>query len=292
MVRDYLCFGVTPKEFVLFDFLHKTYREKKTFLPDYLKDVLSIKYTGFDKFERDLQDKFHFYELLSPFFARPVMKLTSQTAFETFDEFCKKENSVFIKPLKASYGRGACVYEYKKDSCKLFYTDLLADTGNEYIIESLIRQDAKMAQFNQSSVNTIRLPSIISNGSFTVLGAFMRTGRKGFIVDNGGSGGIFSAIDSNTGRVVTDGMDIKGFVYKHHPDSGISFKGFAIPQWSELLKLAEQAHRLLQGHKYVAWDFAYTSNGWVLIEGNWGQFLSQFVTGVGLKKQFVKLMNN
>lgn len=48
----------------------------------------------------------------------------------------------------------------------------------------------------------------------------------------------------------------------------------------------------MKGHKYIAWDFAYTPNGWVLIEGNWGQFLSQFATGKGLRKQFEKLINN
>lgn len=48
----------------------------------------------------------------------------------------------------------------------------------------------------------------------------------------------------------------------------------------------------MKGHKYIAWDFAYTPNGWVLIEGNWGQFLSQFATGKGLRKRFEKLMNN
>ena len=28
----------------------------------------------------------------------------------------------------------------------------------------------------------------------------------------------------------------------------------------------------MSDHIYVGWDFALTDNGWVLIEGNWGQF--------------------
>lgn len=292
MVRDYLYFGVTPKEFVLFDFLHKSFWQKSTFLPDQLKDKLSIQATGLEKFKRDLQDKYHFYELLSPFFKRKLLKLDSHTSFEDFDKFCKEQARIFIKPLDASYGKGASKFEYSKEQCRLLYEELTSNSAKGYVLESLILQDDLMAKFNSSSVNTVRLPTIVNDSGFHVLGAFMRTGRKGSIVDNGGSGGIISAIDTKKGIVVSDGVDEKGLRYSKHPDSGEPFRGFAVPQWQELLAIAENAHRHLKGHKYVAWDFAYTSTGWVLIEGNWGQFLSQFATGKGLKKEFVELMNN
>lgn len=292
MVRDYLFFGVTPKEFVLFDFLHKDFHQKATFLPDQLKDKLSMKYTGLEKFKSDLQDKYHFYELLSPFFKRHVMKLTAKTSLEAFQKFCCDEQTVFVKPLKASYGIGACMFEDKKESSLQLYERLMSNPANEYIVETFIQQDDEMAIFNSSSVNTVRIPSVLNNDGFHVIGAFMRTGRKGNIVDNGGSGGIFSAIDIGSGCIVTDGMDENGFVYSKHPDTGIIFKGFRIPKWDELLSIAEQAHRKMGGHKYIAWDFAYTKNGWVLIEGNWGQFLSQFVTGIGLKEKFVNMMED
>ena len=292
MVRDYLYFGVTPNEFVLFDFLNKSFRDKGSFLPDQLKDKLSMQTTGLDKFKRDLQDKYHFYELLSPYFKRRLLKLDSTITFEMFDAFCKEQQNVFIKPLNASYGIGACKFEYDSNECRILYDRLTEDSETEYVVETLISQADVMAKFNLSSVNTVRLPTILNDKGFHVLGAFMRTGRKGSIVDNGGSGGIISAIDTNNGKVFSDGIDEKGFKYSKHPDSGITFKGFIIPSWEELLKMAETAHRHLKGHKYVAWDFAYTSEGWALIEGNWGQFLSQFATGIGLKKDFLELMNN
>lgn len=292
MVRDYLYFGVTPKEFVLFDFLHKNYQQKAAFLPDQLKDKLSMKYTGLDKFKSDLQDKYHFYELLSPFFKRHVMKLTAKTSLEAFQKFCLDEQLVFIKPLNASYGIGACKFDYNEENCQYLYEKLMSNSANEYIVEALIKQDDEMAKFNSSSVNTVRIPTVLNKEGFHILGAFMRTGRMGSIVDNGGSGGIFSAIDAESGCIVTDGMDENGFIYSKHPDTGITFKGYSIPKWNELVNIAENAHRKMGGHKYIAWDFAYTKNGWVLIEGNWGQFLSQFVTGIGLKEKFVKLMED
>jgi hypothetical protein len=43
-------------------------------------------------------------------------------------------------------------------------------------------------------------------------------------------------------------------------------------------------------HRYIGWDFALTDDGWVLIEGNWGQFLSQYVDKIGLKSKFMDCM--
>ena len=75
-----------------------------------------------------------------------------------------------------------------------------------------------------------------------------------------------------------------------HPDSGCKYKGWVIPRWNELLTLVEECHRNFDGHRYVGWDFALTANGWVLIEGNWGQFLSEFTEGGGIREQFDNLM--
>jgi hypothetical protein len=39
-------------------------------------------------------------------------------------------------------------------------------------------------------------------------------------------------------------------------------------------------------HVYIGWDFTLTEKGWVLIEGNWGQFVGQYIDKEGIKKQF------
>lgn len=41
----------------------------------------------------------------------------------------------------------------------------------------------------------------------------------------------------------------------------------------------------------MAFDFALTPQGWVLIEGNWRQFLSEFVFKEGLKNKFIEYAN-
>lgn len=293
MVYSYLVYGSTPLEYLLFDFISKKHSQRKSFLTDKEKDILSINNTGMDKFKTDLQDKYHFYQLLSEYFKRGVMKLDKNTTWNQFEEFCKQEQKCFIKPLNASYGVGAMKYSYSVETCRELFDNLsLQLEGNSFIIEGLIEQDCKLSAFNESSVNTVRLPTILNKDGFHVIGPFLRTGRKGSIVDNGGGGGIFSAIDEKEGVIISNGCDEKGNHYENHPDSQKKFVDFQIPEWHELLQIAEKAHSKMKGHKYIAWDFAYTPNGWVLIEGNWGQFLSQFATGKGLRKRFEKLMNN
>ena len=175
----------------------------------------------------------------------------------------------------------------KEDVRKVW--ESLAKDGDEWIIEEKIIQVPETAQWNQSSVNTVRLPAILQNDKFSVLGPFLRTGRAGAIADNAGAGGIFACIDPQTGVVTTDGIDENGVYYEKHPNSGICYKGWQVPQWESLMKLTKEVHQLLPKHKYIGWDFAHTDDGWVLIEGNWGEFIAQQSTMErGYKKEFVK----
>lgn len=105
-----------------------------------------------------------------------------------------------------------------------------------------------------------------------------------------GGGGVLAAVDDKSGVVISDGFTEDGRFHSHHPDSDLVFKGFQIPDWKELLTIAETAHRSMPNQRYIAYDFAHTDNGWIMIEGNWGQFLSQFATGIGLKQQFFLFM--
>lgn len=153
-------------------------------------------------------------------------------------------------------------------------------------------QDAAMARWNSSSVNTIRLCSFRNNNDVSIAYPFIRVGRKGSIVDNGGQGGIFASIDIQTGVICTDGGDEIGNVYPLHPDSSVPFKGVQIPQWKELLDMCREVHASLPSEfYYVGFDFALTAKGWMLIEGNWGQFVAQQTTlHRGLRKEFEDLM--
>lgn len=165
--------------------------------------------------------------------------------------------------------------------------DKVVSYGGNWVAEELIVQAEDMANWNMSSVNTIRLLSFSTDEGIKFTTSFIRTGRDGAVVDNGGAGGIFAAIDEDSGKIITDGFDEFAHLYVCHPNSNIKYKGWQVPYWEELKETAIAVHStVFPDMKYIGWDFALTEKGWVLIEGNWGQFLQQAPLGFGLRNVF------
>lgn len=292
--KEYKC---TPIEWYLYCFDIRTVEEKKEYLPDYYKNEWSV---GTDlKLYWELTDKYWFYNKNKEFFKRKAIQLDQNTNFEEFATFCKECGTVFIKPLSAAFGYNTFKYQYNDEDIKETYDKLVKDrnsykssslTKYGFIVEELIKQTEHLGIFNESSVNTVRIPSILTSKGHYVLGCFFRTGRKGAVIDNAGGGGIFAALDDETGVAITDGFDEFCNSYAVHPDSGVAYKGFKIKDWKELIQITKKAHENMPNHKYIAYDFAHTDNGWVMLEGNFGQFIGQFATKKGLKSKFRSLM--
>jgi len=183
------------------------------------------------------------------------------------------------------------VVSYKNDNQLLEEFQKILNTHHEWIAEEFINQDERMACWNMSSVNTIRIPSYLTPEGFSIFRPFIRTGRAGSYVDNAGVGGVFATIDESTGEIITDGADESGNFYLCHPDSNIVYKGWKVPCWDELLTIVKKAHQRMPGHKYIAYDFALTSSGWIMVEGNWGQYMCQQTsTRLGQKEGFLRVM--
>lgn len=286
--KSYIKYLAKPSEYFLFDFENKTPRQRKEYLTDIQKDVYCEKYDGIVNFNK-LSDKFFFYEKMKKFYHRDACLISKPSDKTSFFSFVSKHPSFIAKLNSGSFGRNTMIINTQDRCMDEIFNNLL--NAGSWIVEDIIHQVPEMAKFNDSSVNSVRVPTFMCNGEVVVFGTFMRTGRSGSIVDNAGSGGIFFRIDEKSGVCISDGYAENGFRYKTHPDSGIEFKGFQVPKWDEVLLLAKKCHRTLPDHKYIGWDFALTENGWILIEGNWGQFLCQQVSGEEpMKKDFVSLI--
>lgn len=290
IVDSYLVYGATPNEYFNFGFMGLDHERRNSFLTNQYKDKVLISTIGIDVYLRDLRDKYSFYKLVGKYFKRDVLALLSKDDLHKFKIFCSKHNNFIAKPLTGMCGSDVQIFHLgKNDDLDALFENLLSK--DKYIIEELIQQTSEFKMWNPSSVNTIRIPSFLIGGKHRILRPFMRVGRKGAIVDNGAAGGVFAVIDEKTGIVISDGFDEKGGQYRSHPDSCITFKGYEIPLWNELLNLAKEIHETLpSSHKYVAFDFALTDGGWVLIEGNWGIFLSEYALKEGLKDTFNKII--
>lgn len=292
VLASFILFGASPNEYFLYGFPKRSLKERDEFLTDAYRTQLQKVSIGLDKFKSDLLDKYHFYEQNTKFFGRECMKLDHSTTFEEFASFVRRNNTIFIKDNAGSFGAKAHVVRLgNEDELQRAFSNLQLATGTEWIAEGWIRQDDRMAVWNKTSVNTIRIPSILVEGKSEVLMPFIRTGREGAVVDNAGAGGIFAVIDEKTGKIVTDGADEQFNRYDAHPDCRIKYKGWQVPEWDKVLEIAERAHKEMPEHKYIAYDFALTPKGWVMVEGNWGQYIcQQTATQIGAKSRFKRMI--
>lgn len=297
IVKSYLLYGVNPEEYFLHGFRNLSDVQRKTYLPKALKDQLVIKQIGekSDKAFVELKDKYEFYKLAKPYFKRDACSLKSRNDYSAFKMFVEKHNRFIAKPIKGRYGSNTSIYNIAdfNGGAEFIFEHLMGIT-DEWIIEELIEQDARMAEWNPSSVNTIRVPSFRTKSGIQILAPFIRMGRKGSVVDNAGSGGIYATLDAETGKICSVAMDERGNVYETNPDNGKIFKDWQCPKWSELISISKEVHKSLpEYHKYVGFDFALSTKGWVLVEGNWGDFICQQSSlGRGMKEEFVSLLNS
>ena len=290
--RCYYRYKSTPQEYFLFGFKDKTAKERATYLTDSVIMKCVANKTGRKIHDEELNNKYQFYLINKPFFQRKAILIDSTSTSDEFVQFALEAKRIIAKPNKAALGNGVSIYEVhdSEDARKAF--DDIKRKGGEWIVEEVITQSGQMAQWNSTSVNTIRVTSFLHGKRINILSPFIRTGRRGSVVDNGGQGGIFASIDKSTGKISTNGMDEHGNEYICHPDSQVTFKGWQIPRWNELMKLTYEVHCNMNKHVYVGWDFALTETGWGLIEGNWGEFVCQQMTNKrGFKQEFINYLN-
>ncbi len=293
IIECWVLYKALPYEYFCFGFRSMPDEKRATFITDVDKNRLCAKYSNLSAYRQEICDKYAFYKLMQPFFHRDVFLLDSHSDVDAFSAFALSAKSVFCKLNSGSRGRDAFLrrIETVEDAGTLF-NELSRASGETWLVEEKIEQSPLMSQWNPSSVNSVRLPAFLTKNGFKVLCPFLRTGRAGSVVDNAGGGGIFAVIDPESGEIVSDGVDEQSNFYVSHPDSGLTFKGWKVPRWDELLQVAEKAHRMIPHHKYIGWDFALTEDGWVLIEGNWGQMVGQYATRIGVRKEFTEYIIN
>ena len=291
IIRYFLTQFISPSEYYLFSFdkMNKRRSQKRQFVSRVEKDRAMTKALGKGEKYKLLHDKYECYKRLKEFYKRDACKLTADST-EEFLRFCKMHSSFMAKPLSGGGGGTTFVMHtegLREDQIKERIESLLSKSS-EWMIEELIEQDKQMAQWNSSSVNTVRVCSRINSSGFGVFDAVFRMGRKGSDVDNASSGGVAALVDVKTGKVTSDAIDKKNNVYTEHPDSHLPIKGFDVPKWDELLETVKKVHTQIAPYPYVGWDFALSDKGWVIVEGNWGHLISQEIRKKGIRKEFYK----
>lgn len=195
-------------------------------------------------------------------------------SIETF--FNNSESNVlFVKPLRGAAGRGIVLAKRsnhnifilsKKEVVPIKYFNLLEDC----IVQEVIKQDNRMSAMSKSSVNTIRVVTMYTEGGeVIILGATMRCGVGESYVDNWTAGGIAVGINHKTGELKKNGYNKNGKRFTEHPTSRVVFDAFIIPEWKRIIDVAVKVQKAFPFYRILGMDIALEEKkGPVLIEVN------------------------
>ena len=206
------------------------------------------------------------YEKFKPFYKRDLVTISSTEDYKNFETFVSKNSSFIYKPLKGVCGRGIKIYRDITAGYKELFNDFL--NSGAFVVEELIEQGEEMASLHRESINTLRVATFKIKDEVVIYGAAVRMGTGNAIVDNAGSGGIFCHVNHDYGFIDTDAKDYLNNVYVYHPDTGVRFIGFDIPQWEEAKALVKEMAKTITDATVISWDLAYSKKGWCMVEAN------------------------
>lgn len=224
----------------------------------------------------DIMPKTYFRSINGFSFSGDYKHVATDDFMQLFDGLDK----LVVKPSNDMGGKGVSLFTRNGD-------DFVDNNGNilslqyltktyktDYLIQECLKQNQFMAQFNPTSVNTLRIATYrnVTNGNIEVLGAVLRVGSKGAFVDNACSGGSFISVnlDGKLGKYACNEYGLKQKIF-----NGIDFESeeFVISNFDSIKEFVINVSQKLPHMSLFAHDVAIDENGNLkLIEVNTTQF--------------------
>ena len=241
------------------------------------------------KFWHFFDNKTEFNQLFHEQVKREWLNFSAATEAQ-FAEFVQGRGDIICKPIDGSSGQGIlkCTPEDYADVHALYARLKAAGIG---IVEDKVIQHDTIAALCPTSVNTIRIATLLGDKKQGIVYAFLRIGN-GKVMDNVDQGGMAARIDLESGTLLTVGADKQGNTYTEHPMTHTPIIGFQIPYFKEACDMCLKAAQKVPQMRFVAWDVAITEKGPVFIEGNSfpshavPQFAAHYPDGIGIMREF------
>ena len=282
MCHETLLHGTFYEEYRVYGFARKTEAERRSYLTDAVRDRLCRRVNS-RQGEHLVANKYLTYRRLKPFYHRQLWLLTDKRAMAGAAACGLRQGKLVVKPVDNCGGRGVQLLQASDEEG----WHRLLESHRGQLAEECIVPDGRLARWNPSTVNTVRVNTFHRDGEVTLFTAFLLTGRAGRFVNNGAQGGLFASIDTDSGVIFTDGYDEEGMAHPTHPDSDTPYRGEPIPCWQELVDLCTRMATAVPEMTYIGWDMTLTPDGWEPVEANRGEFIAQQITqGRGLRREF------
>ena len=265
MVWCALHYGVGYLDYHVFGFARNRGKNRKTFM------TMSHN-IGLTRLVNDrslypiMNDKIRFLETYGAFIGRAYLDLRTCGAAE-LREFCEAHKVVFAKPISDFGGTGVeRLVSGEVSDWDGLYARLTG--GKQYLVEEAITQHPDMARLCPDSVNTLRMVTVVLEGTPRFLYALLRMGSGRSHVDNISSGGMYTLVGPEGELAFPAFCDKTGLYYDRHPATETVFQGFRVPCFRQAQELCLQAATTEPRLGYIGWDVAVTPEGPILVEGN------------------------
>lgn len=262
IVWNYIFYKATISDYFELRFFEKSRKEKQRYLTS-KQGLYFAQYVDPEELFVKLCSKTKMYQELKEFTKREQL-FSENSSKEQFYIYVRKHPTCLYKPDNLDCGKGIEKWEVLNENIEDFYIKFKREPA---VLDELVVQHPAIAKLNPSSVNTIRIFTLMIEKKCELIGASLRIGKGNTIIDNYSAGGLVGAIDLKTGVLINDAEDAIGKRYSVHPVSKIKIKGFQIPNWEKVIAFVQECAADYP-LKYVAWDIAVRENDCVLIEAN------------------------
>lgn len=252
------------RDYAVWDIRTLTAKERRTWMT-HPKAFRLSKTLNAPASRETMEDKARFLADFSDVVHREWIDAAS-ASLEEMTAFLARHEHVIAKPSDGFGGAGIDKFATADiDDVSAWKSERVAD--HQTLVEEALQQDAAMASLYPGSVNTIRLITYLDGDDvFHVIAAVLRMGNGGAI-DNFAGGGMFTMLDTD-GVAMYSAVDKNSNVFDTHPVTGITIRGFEVPQFAEAVRLVERLSHRLPETPYVGWDIAITPAGPAVIEAN------------------------
>ncbi len=265
LIRSFLVHGSTVSDYFDYRFWEKSYIAKKNSMTARRNNRF---YASMNErlARHKLNYKSTFNKEFDEYLRRPWISIP-EADVETFQRFVQDNEAVFVKRCHLGGGVGIRKLHASEVSDYAELYQELCQQG-EWVVEGCVVQHEIMATIHPHSLNTCRVITFFDEKDVYVVGAALRFGSGGSVIDNHTAGGMTALVDVETGVVCSSGTSTWDRNIVRHPDTGVILPGFQIPYWKEAIATVKEAAASLQGIHYVGWDVGFTPDGVCLIEAN------------------------
>lgn len=258
-------YGVGYLDYRVFGFVNIHGRRRRTFMTAGENVALTRRFNSRECYPL-LNDKILFCKTWQEFMGRPILDLREATD-EEFAALCREEGALFVKPTMEFGGKGVEKLNFDGSEDFAALRERLVEEGR-FLAEGVIAQHPDLARLCPSSVNTLRLVTLLLDGQPHLLYALLRVGSGKNHVDNISSGGMYTVIGDDGVLHFPAFCDKTSCFYDAHPVTGVRFEGFCVPYYAEAVEMCKKAALVEPKLGYIGWDVAITPNGPVLVEAN------------------------